>query len=149
MGLIINRPMTLTLSEVLEQMEIEVTNKQLGNTAVFYGGPVQEDRGFVLHQPATQWESSVTISDQLAITTSKDILIEIAKGNGPSQFLITLGYAGWGAGQLEAELGGNTWLSGPADLSVIFTEPAEKRWARAAEILGVDLNLLSSDAGHA
>jgi putative transcriptional regulator len=149
MGLIINRPMDLNLSEVLQQMDIKVKDKAIENVAVFYGGPVQEERGFVLHRPATLWESSVVVSDQLAITTSKDILIEIAEGNGPAQYLITLGYAGWGAGQLEAELAGNTWLSGPADLSVIFEEPAEKRWMRAAQALGVDLNLLSGDAGPA
>lgn len=149
MGLIINRPMDLNLSDVLQQMDIEVKDKQIEQVSVFYGGPVQEERGFVLHQPATLWESSVIVSDELAITTSKDILIEIAQGKGPAQYLITLGYAGWGAGQLEAELAGNSWLSGPADLNVVFEEPAESRWMSAAEGLGVDINLLSGDTGHA
>lgn len=149
MGLIINRPMNLHVDEVLEQMDIKVIDKQLANTPVFHGGPVQEERGFVLHKPATLWESTVVISNQLAITTSKDILEEIAKGQGPSQYLITLGYAGWGFGQLELEIAENTWLNGPADLSVIFDEPVENRWNKAARMIGVDLNLLSSDMGHA
>jgi len=149
MGLIINRPMNLHINEVLEQMDIEIKDERLANTPVFHGGPVQEERGFVLHHPATLWESTVVISDQLAITTSKDILEQIAEGQGPSQYLITLGYAGWGYGQLEMELAENTWLNGPADLSIIFNEPVENRWNKAAQAIGVDLNLLSGDAGHA
>jgi putative transcriptional regulator len=148
MGLVINRPLELNILDVLEQMEIEVKDHDLGNIPVFHGGPVQEERGFVLHRPAMLWESTVVITEQLAITTSKDILVEIANGNGPAQYLITLGYAGWGAGQLEHELAENAWLTGPADLSVLFDEPVENRWARAAEIIGVDLNLLSGDTGH-
>jgi putative transcriptional regulator len=116
---------------------------------VYYGGPVQVERGFILHSPATQWESTVTVTDNLAITTSRDILIDIAEGKGPKQYLITLGYAGWGAGQLEFELGQNTWLSGPADPAILFDVAVEDRWMRAAQDLGVDLNLLSGDSGHA
>jgi len=148
MGLVINRPLELNIADVLEQMEIEVEDPELANVPIFHGGPVQEERGFVLHRPAMSWESTVVITEQLAITTSKDILVEIASGNGPAQYLITLGYAGWGAGQLEHELAENAWLTGPADLSVLFDEPVESRWARAAEIIGVDLNLLSGDTGH-
>jgi len=149
MGLIINRPMNIQLADVLEQMEISATDPACQQIPVYYGGPVQVERGFILHSPATQWESTVTVTDNLAITTSRDILIDIAEGKGPKQYLITLGYAGWGAGQLEFELGQNTWLSGPADPAILFDVAVEDRWMRAAQDLGVDLNLLSGDSGHA
>jgi len=149
MGLIINRPLEICLAEVLSQIDIEVSDPLLANTPVYYGGPVQEERGFVLHQPVTIWESTVVISDKLAITTSKDILIKIAEGSGPSRYLVTLGYAGWGAGQLEMELSENTWLNGPADTAIMFDTPIEERWASAAKMIGIDLNLLSADSGHA
>lgn len=149
MGLIINRPLEPSLSEVLNQIDIEVSDPSLASTPVFYGGPVQEDRGFVLHQPVSLWESTVVINDKLAITTSRDILVNIAEGNGPSRYLITLGYAGWGAGQLEMELSENAWLNGPADTSIMFDTPIEERWSSAAKMMGIDLNLLSGEAGHA
>ena len=149
MGLIINRPLDISLADVLNQIDIEVTDPLLANTPIYYGGPVQEERGFVLHKPVTTWESTIIISDQLAITTSKDILIKIAEGNGPKQFLITLGYAGWSAGQIEKELADNTWLNGAADASIMFDTPIEDRWSQAAKDMGIDLNLLSGDAGHA
>ncbi len=149
MGLVFNRPLNLNIKEVLEEMDIEAEDPVLATTQVYDGGPVHEERGFVLHRPAKLWESSVVVSEHLAITTSKDILVEIGKGNGPAQYLVTLGYAGWGPGQLEMELAANAWLTCPADLSVLFDEPAESRWARAAAIIGVDLTLLSGDSGHA
>lgn len=149
MGLIVNRPLNIQLTDVLEQMEIIATDPACANTPVFYGGPVQVERGFILHSPATAWESTVAVTDNLAITTSRDILVDIAEGRGPTQYLVTLGYAGWGAGQLEAELGQNAWLSGPADPAILFDVAVEDRWKRAAQDLGVDLNLLSGDSGHA
>ena len=149
MGLIINRPLELKLAEVLEQMNMDVEDNSLDKVPVHYGGPVQEERGFILHQPATLWESTVIIADNLAITTSKDMLADIAGGNQPENFMVTLGYAGWGAGQLEAELADNAWLNGPADASIIFNEPVENRWRKAASAMGVDLNMLSSETGHA
>ncbi|HEC29780.1 MAG TPA: YqgE/AlgH family protein [Gammaproteobacteria bacterium] len=149
MGMVINRPLDLSLTEVLEQMNICVQDESLAEVPVYSGGPVQEERGFVLHRPANKWESTVTITSELAITTSKDILMNIAEGKGPEQYLVALGYAGWGAGQLERELSENAWLCGPADLSIMFKEPTGKRWEKAAQLMGVDLNLLSGDAGHA
>jgi len=149
MGLIINRPLDLNLDDVLEQMNIDIEDDSLGNVPVYNGGPVQAERGFILHQPATLWESTVIIADDLAVTTSKDMLGAIAAGNQPKHFLITLGYAGWGAGQLEAEIADNAWLNGPADPSIIFNEPVENRWRKAASAMGIDLNMLSSETGHA
>jgi len=149
MGLIINRPLELNLSEILEQIDIKVSEPLLSEMPVYYGGPVQEERGFVLHPPEGQWESTVTITEQLAITTSKDILINIAEGQGPKQFIVTLGYAGWGAGQLEQELAANAWLNGPADTSIIFDTPVDERWSAAAKTMGIDLSLLSGESGHA
>ena len=113
------------------------------------GGPVQSDRGFVLHEPVGNWEATLKVTDTIGITSSRDILDDIAKGEGPEHAIITLGYAGWGAGQLEQELAENTWLSGPASTKIVFETPSEKRWLAAAALLGIDLNLLSSDTGHA
>ena len=108
------------------------------------------ERGFVLHTPATEWDSTLQITDDVSVTTSKDILEAIAKGEGPTKSLIALGYAGWGSGQLEAELSANAWLNGPAtDKDIIFEMPSNQRWQAAASLLGVDLNLLSGEAGHA
>lgn len=149
MGLIINRPLELSLGEVLAHIDIPVEKPEIAQIPVYYGGPVQEDRGFVLHRMTRRWESTLKITEELAVTTSRDILANIAAGNGPDQFLITLGYAGWGSGQLEHELAENAWLSGPAKLEILFETPVEARWTAAAQSIGVDLNLLSGDAGHA
>lgn len=149
LGIVINRPMELTLGDILEHMEIEVSAPSVAATPVYMGGPVQQERGFVLHHPVQAWESTLRITEQIGLTTSRDILRAIAGGEGPGQALIALGYAGWGAGQLERELADNAWLSGPADESILFDSPDQERWQRAAALLGVDLNLLSGDAGHA
>lgn len=149
MGLIINRPMDLMMDEVLDHMEIPVEDDELAHTPVYFGGPVQQERGFVLHTPGGDWEATLQISDDVALTTSRDIMEEIAQGKGPEHFLIALGYAGWGAGQLEQEIVENTWLHGPANTHILFELPSEERWSAAAAAIGVDLNLLSSDAGHA
>lgn len=149
MGIIINRPAGLMLGEVLEQIVIEPVEEKHVELPIYIGGPVQPDRGFVIHPPSSDWESTLLVNDQLNVTTSKDILQAIAEGKGPEDCLIALGYAGWGAGQLEQEMIDNTWLSGPADPNIIFHCSANKRWEAAAKLLGVDLNLISSDAGHA
>jgi putative transcriptional regulator len=130
-------------------MEIEPVNKELGQKRVYYGGPVQTERGFVLHIPDGDWESTMPISDELAVTTSCDIIEDIANDKGPEKYLIALGYAGWEAGQLEYEISENAWLSGPANADIIFDTSYEKRWESAASVIGVDLNLLSGDMGHA
>ena len=149
LGLVINRPLDLQLHEVFEQMGISADNCTHLDEPVYIGGPVQQERGFILHTPVGQWESSAPITDTLSITTSRDILEAIARDQGPDQTLIALGYAGWGAGQLEQELADNAWLSGPAEPGIIFSTPVEERWKAAAGLLGVDLDLLSGDAGHA
>jgi putative transcriptional regulator len=149
MGIIINRPLELTLGEVLSQMNIRPRESDIALDPVYMGGPVQTDRGFVLHNPAGQWDSMLRISDELGITTSKDILENIATGAGPKHALVALGYAGWGAGQLEQELADNAWLCGPADNRIIFDTPWQQRWEAAAALMGVDLTQLSDQIGHA
>ena len=150
LGIVINRPLQLTVGELLEHLEIPSDgNSALASTPVYFGGPVQQEQGFVVHTPIGDWDATLKITDNLGITTSRDILEAIAEGRGPARSLIALGYAGWGQGQLEQEMAENTWLSGPADDDILFDSPDQTRWSAAAELLGVDLNLLSSDAGHA
>ena len=149
MGIVINRPLDMALGEVLRQMELESESDKVESMPVYHGGPVQTDRGFILHHSDTDWQSSIRISDSIGIATSRDILQSIAAGKGPSESLVALGYAGWGAGQLEEEIKENAWLSGPADLNVIFNTPSEKRWSAAAALLGVELDKLSHHIGHA
>lgn len=149
LGLVINRPTELTLGELMEHMGEKATSKDRASQIVHFGGPVQQDRGFVLHSPLGQWESSLAITEVLGLTTSRDILISIAEDRGPRKSLIALGYAGWGAGQLEREIAENAWLAGPVEQEILFDLPSEKRWAAAAASLGVDLRLLSGEAGHA
>lgn len=150
MGIVINRPLNIGLGDILEQMDIQAQTPQSQGQMVFAGGPVQTERGFVLHtHGGKDWGSTLQITPQIGVTTSRDILEAIAANAGPQQSLIALGYAGWGSGQLEAELSANAWLSGPADMQIIFKLPVEQRWQAAAHLLGVDLNLLSGEAGHA
>ena len=149
MGIVINRPLNLALGEVLTQMALTPCSKEIEDIPVYQGGPVHTDRGFVLHRPQEKWKSSIIVSDEIGVTTSRDILQSIAAGQGPDQSFIALGFAGWGAGQLEQEILDNAWLSGPADTSIIFRTPCEKRWEVSASLLGVDLSRLSTDVGHA
>ncbi len=149
MGIIINRPLNLQLGELLEHLQIPVETSGIAERPLYAGGPVEKERGFVIHSPVGQWEATIKVTDTVGITTSRDILQALAKGEGPAQMLVALGYAGWGAGQLEQEIGSNAWLSGPADPRVLFHTPDEQRWAAAARLLGVDLSLLSGEAGHA
>jgi putative transcriptional regulator len=116
---------------------------------VYQGGPVQTDRGFVLHTAGPTFDSTLNITSDISVTTSRDVLEAIASGEGPEQTLIALGYAGWGSGQLEQEMSANAWLSGPASHEIIFRMKPGARWLAAAQLLGVDLNLLSGEAGHA
>jgi putative transcriptional regulator len=148
MGIVINRPMDVELGDILEHMEIDSENPYANRLPVFEGGPVQPQRGFVIHQPAGQWEAMLTVNNELCITSSRDILCAIASGRGPQKALIALGYAGWGAGQLDQEMVDNTWLTTPADHRILFQTPPEQRWRAAAACMGVDLTLLSTDVGH-
>ena len=148
-GIIINRESEITLNDVMQQMKIHYHPDESKYDAVFSGGPVQVNRGFILHRPAGNWDSSLIVNDSVALTTSRDILEAIADNKGPDDKIIALGYAGWGPGQLEQEMAANTWLSCPAEEQIIFDTPVEDRWQAAANLIGVDLQLLSNDAGHA
>lgn len=150
LGVVINRPTDLTLGEIFRQVGIEHSDSwSQSQNAVYAGGPVASERGFVLHSNDRIWESSLSIGEGLNLTTSKDILVAMANNEGPSHALVALGYAGWGAGQLEREMTENTWLTCAANPSIIFTTPCQQRLTAAASSLGVDLHLLSAQVGHA
>jgi putative transcriptional regulator len=149
LGIVVNRPLELSLREVLDQMDIPWDPQANVDLPVLQGGPVQEGRGFVLHEPLGNWESTLPVTDTLGISTSRDVLVAIAENRGPDNFLLALGYAGWAPGQLEREIGQNAWLSGPATSEIVFRTPIEARWSAAAGLLGVDLTKLSAETGHA
>jgi putative transcriptional regulator len=149
LGLVINRPTDLKLATLFERIELQLEIAPWKDLPVYYGGPVTPDRGFVLHAPLGQYGSTLAISDQLGLTTSKDVLQAVAEGAGPKQFFVTLGYAGWGPGQLESEVAQNAWLSVAADASVIFDTPSEDRFEAAIRLLGIDPIMLTGSAGHA
>lgn len=149
MGIIINKPLDFGLGEIFKQMDISVKNPDINKQKIYHGGPVHTDQGFILHQTNKEWDSSIVVSSELCVTTSKDILEAIAEDNGPDESLVALGYAGWSGGQLEQELMDNTWLNGPADLEIIFNTSSEQCWQSAASHMGVDIDRLSSDIGHA
>ena len=149
MGIVINRPISLTLSELFAQINMPLNQSELEDMPVHFGGPVQTDRGFVLHEPSGEWQSTLHINDKIGLTTSKDILQAVGEGHGPQHLLVTLGYAGWSEGQLEQELSQNAWLSVPADERILFDLPAEERLAAAMALLGIDYATLSEEAGHA
>ena len=148
LGLVINRPTDLTLGTLFERIDLTLEIGPVKDTLVFFGGPVQTDRGFVLHAPAGDYSSSIKLGD-MALTTSRDVLQAVADGKGPARMLVTLGYAGWGAGQLESEMAQNAWLSVGADDSIIFDVPPEERYPAALKLLGIDPVMLAGDAGHA
>ena len=149
MGLVLNHRSEYNLDEVLRQMDIATDSPELGRQAVLIGGPVQPDRGFVLHDDPRDFGATLRFGDGLAVSTSREILQEMARGEGPARTLITLGYAGWTAGQLEAELTQNAWLTVPCDKAICFDTPLEERWEAAARRIGVDLTRLSDQVGHA
>lgn len=149
MGIVINRPLGIGLGEILAQLDLEPVDPATRDIAVYQGGPVQRDRGFVIYREPGDWASCIKICEDVGVATSRDILEAIAEGRGPREALVALGYAGWGAGQLERELADNAWLSGPADHEIIFSTPCEQRWQHAAAQLGIDLERLSHDVGHA
>jgi putative transcriptional regulator len=150
LGIVINRPTDLAIRDVLEQMGIPAGGARCAGEPVFGGGPVQVERGFILHDVSGGgWDATLSVGEGLGLTSSRDILEAMADNRGPGHYLVALGYAGWAAGQLEHEISNNAWLNGPADPDIIFRVPVEARWRRAAELLGVDLRLLSSEAGHA
>lgn len=150
LGLVVNRPTDLTVGNLLQRIDLDLS-LEIGpaqDTPVFFGGPVQTDRGFVLHAPVGEYNSSIQLGD-LALTTSRDVLQEVAQGRGPEHMLITLGYAGWGAGQLESEMAQNAWLNVESSDEILFRVPPEDRYDAALSVLGISLAMLTRDAGHA
>lgn len=149
LGVIVNRPIDMTLRDLFEKVEIDLEAHDIGDLPIYFGGPVQTDRGFVLHRPGGEWHSSLKVDEDIALTSSKDILHALGSTGQPADVLITLGYAGWSAGQLEDELAQNAWLTVPADHRVIFELPPEERLDAAVRLLGIDFSNLSDVAGHA
>ena len=149
LGLVVNRPIDMTVSSLFERLNLSLGADDVGSAPVYFGGPVQTDRGFVLHQPVGDWNSTLAVRDQVALTTSKDILEAVGDGKGPSRMLLTLGYSGWGAGQLENEIKQNAWLTVEATDAILFDIPAEERLGAAMGLLGIDFASLSDEAGHA
>ncbi len=153
LGLVINKPIDIKLKNLFEKVELALDRTELAEQPVYFGGPVQTERGFVLHDKQGEghapYNSTLSIPGGLAMTTSKDVLEAMAGGTGPSRVLITLGYSGWQPGQLEDELSRNGWLTVDADPKVIFDTPIDQRYGRAVSLLGIDPAMLSQEAGHA
>jgi putative transcriptional regulator len=148
-GITINRLSTFSLGEILAQLQIDCSDDSIRQRPVLEGGPVAPDRGFVLHSPREGYESSLAIGKDIMVTTSRDVLAEIARGEGPDKFLVALGYAGWGGGQLEGEMRANAWLSVAADTDIVFDMPLPSRFNEALGRLGIRIDRLHSEAGHA
>lgn len=148
MGIVINRPLELELGEIMTQMEIE-PGPAVAGVHAYYGGPVDMARGFVLHTPVGHWEATLEIADDIGVTSSRDILMAMANGEGPTKAIVALGYSGWGAGQIEEELAQNAWLTCPATTDILFDLDSERKLEAAAARLGVDLNSITTGAGHA
>lgn len=149
LGLVVNRPLDMDFGEVMEQLELQPAEPGIASQPVLQGGPVELQRGFVLHERPQEWDSTVEVTNSIFVTTSRDILGAMAAGSGPSNAQLVLGYAGWGPGQLEQEIADNAWLSVPAAARILFDVPFEQRYEAAVALLGVDLGTLSSQAGHA
>ncbi len=153
LGLVINKPIDIKLKNLFEKVELNLDRGDISDSPVFFGGPVQTERGFVLHDQLDEegghYSSSLKIPGGLEMTTSKDVLEALSHGAGPKRILVTLGYSGWGAGQLEDEMGRNNWINVNAQTDIIFDTPVEQRYDKALSLLGIDVRMLSSDAGHA
>ncbi len=148
LGIVINRSAEMQLGEIFKQMHIRVTSPVAAQTPIFAGGPVHPERGFVVHTACGEWDASLPVSKSISLTTSRDILEAIAVDEGPERYLIALGYAGWGEGQLEKEIMENAWLNTPCGESILFDMPIEMRWRAAAGQIGIDINQLTMPAGH-
>ena len=149
MGLVLNQDSEFNLGELFDQLDLDCRKQDLRALPVLSGGPVQSERGFILHQDGRSWDSSMHLANGLTVTTSRDILQALAAGDGPGRFQVLLGYSGWTAGQLEQEIADNSWLNAPVDAEIIFSRPVEQRWQASAKLLGIDLSLISGQAGHA
>lgn len=153
LGLVINKPIDINLKHLFEKVDLSLERPDLASTPVFFGGPVQTERGFVLHESLDaeggHYNSTLKIAEGLEMTTSRDVLEALSNGAGPRKVFITLGYAGWSAGQLEEELSRNGWLTVDAQPDIIFNTPVEQRYDKALSLLGIDRNFLMGEAGHA
>jgi len=148
-GLTINHPMQVTIAELFEQLNIPSKNTAIKGMTALQGGPVQVEQGFIVHDTNKKWENTLEVGDGVSVTASRDILFDIAAGDGPDNFLLVLGCASWAAGQVEAEMMSNSWLNCPIDKKILFNTPYNKRWTGAIDTLGIDVNAISGDAGHA
>ncbi len=149
LGLIVNRPIDMNLATLFEKIDVPLASTELAQLPVFFGGPVQTDRGFVLHRPVGDWQSTLAVNRDVGLTSSRDVLLSVARDGQPSEMLVTLGYSGWAAGQLEHELAQNAWLTVAADQHILFDLPFEERLPSAMQRLGIDFTHLADDAGHA
>ena len=149
LGLIVNRPIDMDLATLFEKIEVPLESPNVGRLPVYFGGPVQTDRGFVLHRPVGNWQSTLVVTSEVGLTSSRDVLQAVGKDGQPGEIMVTLGYSGWGAGQLENELVQNAWLTVPADPRILFELPFEERLPSAMETLGINFSNLSEKAGHA
>lgn len=149
LGIVINRPLTLKLGGLFEQLDVEDPDPRTAELPVLMGGPVGPERGFVLHDPTVAYENSLAVSEEISLTLSRDVIDALARGTGPKKSLIALGYAGWESGQLETEMLANSWLNVPATPEIVFDLPFPERWSAAARAIGIDISRLSHDAGHA
>jgi putative transcriptional regulator len=150
LGLILNKPLQMHLGEIFRQLQIDIAGgANASERAVLRGGPVQGDRGFVVHRAGGQWESTLKVSDAIHVTTSRDVLRAIARGEGPEDAFLVLGYAGWESGQLEEEIRANAWITAPVEPKLVFEVPFEKRWDAAGQLLGVELSRISPVSGNA
>ncbi|MBS0444502.1 MAG: YqgE/AlgH family protein [Proteobacteria bacterium] len=156
LGLVINKPIDIKLKNLFEKVELSLARADLAEAPVYFGGPVQTERGFVLHDrlasedgEGAHYNSYLQIPGGLEMTTSKDVLEALSQGVGPKRVLVTLGYSGWGAGQLEDEMQRNGWINVTAEPAIIFDTPVEQRYERALSLLGIDARMLSQEAGHA
>ena len=149
LGLIVNRPIDMDLATLFEKIDVPLESPDVGKLPVYFGGPVQTDRGFVLHRPVGNWQSTLAVTPEVGLTSSRDVLQAVGKEGQPSEVMVTLGYSGWGAGQLENELAQNAWLTVPANTHILFDLPFEERLPSAMETLGIDFANLSEKAGHA
>ncbi|MBS1145238.1 MAG: YqgE/AlgH family protein [Proteobacteria bacterium] len=149
LGIIVNRPIDMNLAGLFEKIDIKLEADKLANLPVYFGGPVQLDRGFVLHRPVGQWQSTLAVNSEVGLTSSRDVLSSVGSFGLPAEIIVTLGYSGWDAGQLEDELAQNSWLTVPAKAEILFDLPPEERLPAAMQKLGISFTQLSDVAGHA
>jgi putative transcriptional regulator len=152
LGVVINKPTDMTMDVLFDRIDLKLSDSlrpSVVDEPIMFGGPVQDDRGFVLHSPGGRYSSSLSVTDDVAFTTSIDVLEAVANGTGPQRMLVSIGYAGWSPGQLEEEIARNGWLTVGADARVLFDLPIEERYNAAIKLLGIDPMMLATEAGHA